>query len=75
MKPLVDFDNVNCIKILGLFFNSKLTWADHFDSFVSSMSRRLYVLRVLKSVFGHDQLVIVYKSLIISLMDYASPFS
>ena len=47
--------------------------SDHFNSLVSSMSRRLYVLRVLKSVFGHDQLVIVYKSLIISLMDYASP--
>ena len=73
VKLLVEYTNVNHIKIWGLFFNSKLTWTDHFDSLVSCVSRRLYVLRVLKNVLGHDQLVLVFKSLVLSIMEYASP--
>ena len=59
--------------MLGLFFNSKLTWRDHFRHEICKASRRLYVLCILKSVLSHDQLIPVFNSLIYSLLDYASP--
>ncbi|MEL7307980.1 MAG: reverse transcriptase family protein, partial [Pseudomonadota bacterium] len=66
-------DNVISVKLLGLFFNSKFSWSDHFEFIVSKMSRRLYILRILKPVMSHDQLILVFNSVIRSLMDYASP--
>lgn len=68
-----DIQNVTVLKILGVFFNNKLTWSEHFDFICSKVSRRLYVLRVLKSLFSHDELVHVFYSIIRSLMEYACP--
>ena len=67
------FDNVNSVKLLGLYINSKLTWSDNFDYILSKMSRRLYFLRILKPIMNHDQLILVFNSVIRSIMDYASP--
>lgn len=65
-------NNVAELKILGLFFNDRLTWTNHFDFILSKLSRRLYVLRVLKPLFPHDNLVAVFNAIIRSVIDYSS---
>ena len=72
LNPLPIFDNVSVIKVLGLYFNRKLTWSDHFNFVVKKASSRLYVLRVLKPLLNHDELVVVFYALIQSVLDYAS---
>ena len=72
LLPLPMLDNVPVLKVLGLLFNEKLSWSDHFDFIGKKVSQRLYVLRVLKSFLPHDQLVLVFTALVQSLMDYAS---
>ena len=64
--------NVNTLKILGLVFNDKLTWSNHFDYLSITLSRRLYVLRMLKPLLTHDQLVNVFNCIMRSVIDYAS---
>ena len=39
---------VQCIKLLGLTINSKLTWNDHIDDVVKKINKRLYFLSQLK---------------------------
>ena len=70
---LPDFDNVSVMRILGLYFNDKFSWSDHFDFIVKKVSQRLYVLRILKRLLPHDKLITVFSALIQSLLDYASP--
>ena len=66
-------ENTSVLKILGLLFNDNLTWSDHIISVVKKLSRRLYVLRILKSLLSHDELIIVFNSIAQSVIDYASP--
>ena len=66
------FDNVRVLKILGLHFNAKLTWLDHFNFVTRKASPRLYILRILKPLLSHDNLVIVFYALVQSILDYAS---
>ena len=73
MRPLADYEFVTQVKILGLLFNCKLTWSDHFEYVISNVSKRLYVLRILSTVLNHDQLVVVFNAIVRSIMDYASP--
>ena len=73
LPPLPIFDNVSVIKLLGLHFNAKLNWFDHFNFVSKKASSRLYVLRILKPFLTHDELVIVFYALIQSILDYASP--
>ena len=73
LLPLPLFDNVCVLKVLGLYFNAKLTWLDHFNFVTKKASPRLYILRILKPILNHDNLVIVFYALIQSIMDYASP--
>ena len=64
--------NVKSLKILGLIFNEDLSWINHFDYVISKMSSRLYVLRMLKPLLSHDELVNVYNAIIRSIVEYAS---
>jgi len=66
-------ENVRVVKILGLFVNDTLTWSDHFNYIVKKLSQRLYVLRILKPVMSHDNLVLVFNAIILSVIDYACP--
>ncbi|MEL7308602.1 MAG: reverse transcriptase family protein, partial [Pseudomonadota bacterium] len=72
LKPLTVFDNVSVIKVLGLHFNEKLTWRDHFNFVIRKASSRLYVLRTLKPLLDHDKLVNIFYALMQSILDYAS---
>ena len=72
LSPVPLFPNVASLKLLGLIFNQNITWTDHFDFILSKLSRRLYVLRILKPLLSHDQLVLVFNAIFSSVMDYAS---
>ena len=68
-----NYENVCVLKVLGLLFSNRLTWAAHFDFIAKKASQRLYVLRVLKPLISHDHLIIIFRGIIQSLFDYASP--
>ena len=75
LPPIPGLQNVTKLKILGVVFNDRLTWHDHFSDVCKKASRRLYVLRILKHtcIFSHDQLVEVFCSSVRSLLEYACP--
>ena len=69
--PTID-DQVN---ILGIIFQRNLKWDAHIDRVTKSASRRVHVLRQLKkiSTVTKKDLLIVYESFILSLMEYNCP--
>ena len=69
--PHVSF--VKDLKILGVTFDERLNWNTHCDLVVKNASKQLYVLRVLKNVVSHDQLVTVFNAIVRSRLEYASP--
>ena len=73
LSPVPLFDNVTSLKVLGLTFNCKLNWTDHLDVLCTKVSKRFYILRVLKPFLSHDQLVFVFNQTIRTIMEYASP--
>ena len=68
-----NLDNTYVLKMLGVLFDVRLSWSTHFDFIVKKASQRLYVLRILKPLLCHDNLVTIFHALIQSLLDYASP--
>ena len=65
---------VQCIKMLGLTINSKLTWNDHIDDVVKKINKRLYFLSQLKRAkVKPKDLALFYTSCIRSVADYAIP--
>ena len=67
-----NLNTVTSLKLLGLFFNEKMNWSDHFDFIIRKLSKRLYVLRILKRLLSHDQLVTVFNAIFRSVIDYSS---
>ena len=65
-------NNQSNIKLLGVVFNCRLKWDDHIDTIVKRASRKLYILYSLKNVVGKKELIILYKSLIESIINYCS---
>ena len=64
---------VTDLKILGVHWNKKLTWDSHFEKVIKPCSQRLRIIRILKSVLTNWSLILVYHSLITSLLLYAAP--
>jgi len=54
-------------------WNNKLTWDKHFEKVIKSCSQRLYIIRILKRVLPNHTLILIYHSLITSLLLYAAP--
>ena len=73
LLSIPSLDNVSVMKVLGIYFDTRLNWLEHFNFVIRKVSSRLYVLRTLKSLLDHDKLVMVFYSLIQSILDYASP--
>ena len=59
---------VHSLKILGVTWNDKLSWCNHFNEILKLSSQRLFVVRTLKSVLTKKELIVVYHSLILSLL-------
>ena len=66
-------DVVENLKILGVTLNKTLKWNAHFHDLELRCSRRLYMLRVLKSVLTHDELWCVFRANIETVLLYCSP--
>lgn len=61
------------IKILGVFFNERLSWDDHIEHVLTIASCRIYALRLMKRLLPKEQLCLIYYGLIRSILEYASP--
>lgn len=71
----VDLEKVNCFKYLGLWFDKKLTWANHIDRVVDKCKRILNILRCLRGKeWGANRVSLktLYTGLIWAVIDYGS---
>ena len=62
-------------KFLGMWFDSKLTWSVHIDYIVDKCKKRLNLLRCVSGTpWGskYEILMMIYKGLILSVLDYGS---
>ncbi|KAE9533568.1 hypothetical protein AGLY_009206 [Aphis glycines] len=65
----------NNLRILGLIFDHKLSWKTHIKKLKTSCMGRMNIIKTLSNLsWGSDQnsLILIYKSLILSLMNYGS---
>ncbi|XP_031359489.1 uncharacterized protein LOC116183031 [Photinus pyralis] len=65
----------NCIKYLGLIFDSQLSWIPHLNQLKKDCKQRLNLLKSLSNYeWGADKntLKLLYKTLILSKIDYGS---
>src|SRR6267154_1827567 len=70
---LIKFQN-SC-KLLGVIFDNHLSWKQHIDLLINKSSRALNILRCISGTSwgsNKDTLLILYKSLILSNLDYCS---
>ena len=61
----------NFVKIFGVVWNSNLSWGTYFESVEKTCSKRMYLLRRLRSALSHNDLWSVFESLIVSVLTYA----
>ena len=67
-------EKVSCYKLLGVHFSENLTWNEHVTHIVKKGSKQLYAIRALKKCRLTDkQLILVYCSIITSVLEYVSP--
>ena len=77
--PLIVVDNkhierVKSFKLLGVFLSSDLSWSEHVNYIVSKASKRMFVLfQLIKSGVKLADIVVVYCSIIRSILEYACP--
>ena len=70
---LPDIRIVDSLKILGVILSYNLSWSQHFNSVISRVAKRLYLLRVLRSLISHSDLHKMFNSSICSAIEYAAP--
>ena len=73
LENSLDIQRVSSIRLLGVYFNDKLSWDNHVDHLRVTCSHRLHILRKLNSLISINDLHVVYSSLVRSMMDYACP--
>ena len=61
------------VSILGVTLSSRLKWDSHFDRVTLVATRRLYILRSLKSCLNRVELFQFFQASVLSAMLYASP--
>ena len=67
-------EKVSCYNLLGVHLSDNLTWNKHVTHIVKKGSMRLYAIRALKKCRLADrQLILVYCSIIRSVLEYVSP--
>ena len=67
------YDSPN-LDILGVKFDSRLTFEDHVRGIVSSVSQRIDILRLVKRVFvGTSVFLRCYYAYVLRILDYCSP--
>ena len=74
--PTPDIPNVQTVevlRILGVFFNSKWNFDNHVAEIVSTSSRRLYAMRILRPFLSKNQLILLYNAFVRSYIEYCAP--
>ena len=64
---------VTSVRILGVTFTNNLKWKIHFDGVTLSASRRLHILRCLRSYVPKEKLFTVFRATVLGVILYASP--
>ena len=64
---------VNTIRLLGVTLSGSLSWNLHVRNVCAVASKRMYCLRILKPLLPTKKLILVYNSLVRSVLEYASP--
>ena len=59
------------LKYLGVRINCHLTWSDHIDEIISKCNQRIGILRRVHDLLPLNTRITLYKSLVLSLLDYA----
>ena len=67
------FTNVDSVKVLGCIFTRRFSWDMHVSHVLKTVSRRLHIIRCMKSFVSTEELVQIYHALITSVFRYASP--
>ena len=73
VATLPDIEHCDTVKVLGVHWDSALSWKVHFDNLLRVCAQRLYVIRILKPVLSSDLLCQVYNSIVVSVFLYAAP--
>ena len=69
-----ELEVVDSYRYLGIVINNKLDWSQQWDRIEKVTSHIPYLIKQLKRLgFSKDILVTVYKSLVVSHLDYNSP--
>ena len=61
------------LRVLGVIYQTSLSWAAHIDQTCRRASQRLYIIRKLKPLVSRENLLQIYNSLIVGIFDYCSP--
>ncbi len=61
------------MKILGITYESRMTWNTEIDNRCKKASQRLYVLRQLKPSLSKADLLVLYNGYIRSVLEYCGP--
>jgi ribonuclease P/MRP protein subunit RPP40 len=64
-------ENSKTIKLLGIHLDTQMTWEAHADHLVKTISKKLFVLRQLRSEVNDKTLVTAYDALVHSNITYA----
>ena len=78
MKPRLKlispaYDVLKELKILGVTYESNLSWDSHIDDVCKKANRRLYILRKMKYKVSKEDLIKIYNAIILGTLEYASP--
>ena len=70
--PLENIQQVDCVKLLGIFFNDNLSFCPHVNALITALNQRFYLLGQLRRQ-GLDMhgLQTIFKSIILSKILYA----
>ena len=61
------------LDIIGLKFDSKLTFKDHVRGFVFRVSQRIFILRLVKRIFRETSVFLRCYYLVLQIVEYCSP--
>ena len=64
---------VDTLNILGVTFDGRCGWTSHVQNVIKNTSKRFYALRLLRPTLRKEQLLLVYNSLLRSVLEYCNP--
>ena len=64
--------DVKPIKLLGVYFDTSLSWSFHVNFVIKKASKNLHLLRILKRTLAKKQLTQLYSALVQSILEYGS---